>query len=231
MFLNNKYTSWYWSIITRAQLRVLCVPQYTERHHIVPRCMGGSNAKSNLVILTAKEHYIVHLLLPRMVQGQAKYKMQVAFWRMCSHKDGRHIPSTTAYERAKQNMATALSALYTGKPLPTAQREAMKGKPAHNKGKKMPTSHGVKISEYRKRNPNHGKNRSSNKGKPSPNKGKPRPKFSWVLQNKLTLELNSTTNLKNWCKIKSFSDVAFYKGRTDWIILEKYKLSDNSRII
>jgi hypothetical protein len=240
MFLNNKYTSWYWSIITRAQSRVLCVPQYTERHHIVPRCMGGSNAKSNLVILTAKEHYIVHLLLTKMAQGRNKYKLQVALWRMCSFKDGRHVPSNRAYESAKLNMATALSVLNTGKPLPIAQREAMKGKPAHNKGKKMPKSHGAKIAAYRKgrvcaqstayKISNTLKSKGSD-GNSSPRKGQPCPKYKWILKNQITSEVETTTNLKTWCKCKSFSDVTFYHGRTDWIIIEKYKLRDNTRLI
>lgn len=36
---------------------------YTEVHHIIPKCMGGNDSKSNLAVLTAKEHYIVHHLL------------------------------------------------------------------------------------------------------------------------------------------------------------------------
>ncbi len=39
---------------------------YSERHHVLPRCMGGTNAKENLVRLTAKEHFIAHKLLVRM---------------------------------------------------------------------------------------------------------------------------------------------------------------------
>lgn len=51
------------SIIDRAKTRVLPKEVYTERHHIIPRCMNGSDDKSNLVDLTAKEHFIVHKLL------------------------------------------------------------------------------------------------------------------------------------------------------------------------
>ena len=51
------------SIIDRAKTRVLPKEVYTERHHIIPRCMGGSDDKTNLVALTAKEHFIVHKLL------------------------------------------------------------------------------------------------------------------------------------------------------------------------
>ena len=39
---------------------------YSENHHIIPKCMGGSDDESNLVKLTAEEHYIAHLLLVKM---------------------------------------------------------------------------------------------------------------------------------------------------------------------
>lgn len=228
MFLNNKYTSWYYLIVKAAQSRVLPITQYRERHHIIPRCMGGTNDPMNLVSLTAKEHYIVHLLLPKMVEGRAKYKLQVALWRMCSPKDGRHIPCNRAYEQAKTDMATALSNLNKGKPLPEHQRLAMKGKPAHNKGKKMPASHGAKISAYRK-----GRKftKVANSKPYESRKGQPCPKFKWVMRNLRTQEVETTTNLKIWCKSKSFSDVTFYKGRSEWIIEEKYLLRNNTRLI
>lgn len=37
----------------------------TEIHHIIPRCLGGSDEADNLVILTCREHLIAHKLLPR----------------------------------------------------------------------------------------------------------------------------------------------------------------------
>lgn len=36
---------------------------YTEKHHILPVCMGGLNEEVNLVRLTAREHFIAHWLL------------------------------------------------------------------------------------------------------------------------------------------------------------------------
>lgn len=39
---------------------------YYEKHHIVPKCMGGTNQKDNIVLLTAKEHFICHKLLVRI---------------------------------------------------------------------------------------------------------------------------------------------------------------------
>lgn len=44
----------------------LIVDGYCEMHHIVPRSEGGSNDESNLVKLTAREHFIAHLLLAKI---------------------------------------------------------------------------------------------------------------------------------------------------------------------
>ena len=41
----------------------------TERHHVVPRCLGGGNEERNLVALTPEEHYIAHLILCRLHPG------------------------------------------------------------------------------------------------------------------------------------------------------------------
>lgn len=39
---------------------------YVEKHHIVPRCIGGTDETSNLVKLTPEEHYVAHQLLVKM---------------------------------------------------------------------------------------------------------------------------------------------------------------------
>lgn len=58
------YLIHYDRLILRARARVL--HGYSERHHIVPRCIGGSNKQTNIVILTAREHYVAHQLLAKM---------------------------------------------------------------------------------------------------------------------------------------------------------------------
>ena len=58
------YTKHYNKLIERANDRNLNV--YTESHHIIPRCMGGSDSNDNLVILTPEEHYVAHQLLVKM---------------------------------------------------------------------------------------------------------------------------------------------------------------------
>jgi hypothetical protein len=85
MYLSNKYTQWYYSIIDRAKVRIL--EGYTERHHIIPKSLGGNNSQDNLVNLTVREHYIVHHLLTKMLTGDKKYKMIHAFWYMSTSRE------------------------------------------------------------------------------------------------------------------------------------------------
>lgn len=62
------YQKIYDALIERAQNRVL-VGAYVERHHILPRCMGGGDESSNLVGLTPEEHFVAHQLLLKMHPG------------------------------------------------------------------------------------------------------------------------------------------------------------------
>ena len=79
MYLQNKYTRCYYSIIERAKIRTLPLNTYTELHHIIPKSLGGNNTKENLVRLTAKEHFICHLLLTKMTNS---HSMVYAAWKM-----------------------------------------------------------------------------------------------------------------------------------------------------
>lgn len=45
-------------------------PTYFERHHIVPRSLGGGDEKSNLIRLTPEDHFFAHLLLAKIHGGQ-----------------------------------------------------------------------------------------------------------------------------------------------------------------
>lgn len=58
------YAAHYDRLIARARSRVM--EGYRERHHVLPKCMGGGNEPENLVELTAEEHYVAHQLLVKM---------------------------------------------------------------------------------------------------------------------------------------------------------------------
>ena len=58
------YFAHYQKLIAKAQSRKL--NGYKEKHHIIPKCLGGNNEKSNIIELTPEEHYLAHLLLVKM---------------------------------------------------------------------------------------------------------------------------------------------------------------------
>ena len=58
------YQKIYDSLIERGK-RTL-IHGYRENHHIIPKCMGGSNKKENLVYLTPEEHFVAHQLLVKI---------------------------------------------------------------------------------------------------------------------------------------------------------------------
>ncbi len=62
---NIRHLVWYSNLCRSRQklCRLKGDGNYYERHHIKPRWMNGSNDNSNLVLLTAKEHYYAHYFL------------------------------------------------------------------------------------------------------------------------------------------------------------------------
>lgn len=75
---------------------------YYESHHIIPKCIGGIDAKFNIVLLTAREHFIAHWLLYESNKGNRK--LALAFFMMCTTKDNnqlRYIPSSRIIEYSK----------------------------------------------------------------------------------------------------------------------------------
>ena len=99
MFLDNKYTKVYYKIINRSCER----SHFKERndgyqtHHIIPRCFGGTDDSSNLVVLTYKEHRVCHRLLIGMTTGASKYKMMYAYKLFNAKYDTSDLPSPQIY--------------------------------------------------------------------------------------------------------------------------------------
>lgn len=157
-----KYTRWYDSIISNAQQRSK-LSTYVERHHIIPRCMGGSNAKSNIVELTPREHFICHRLLIRMVDDpKTKKALRWALHRMMFSKadthESRYVPNGRVFEllrnefNADRRKPRVLSSEHRAKLIAFNQAR---------KGRKLSAETRAKMS-------------AAHIGKTSPNKGKPR---------------------------------------------------------
>ena len=138
IFLNNKYTKIYFSLIDKIKQKTFT--GFTERHHIVPEhfytertrsgptgwLSGDPDAKENLLDMPAREHAICHLLLRKMVPEDRNAGCVYAAWRMVNIEDAngnRYRVNSRIYARLKEEVAQIHSA-------------TMKGRPAHNKGKK-----------------------------------------------------------------------------------------------
>ena len=95
VFNDSKYTRWYNQIIEQAKVRALTNDNNTETHHVVPKSLGGSNVKDNLIVLTAREHFVCHWLLTKMVvETKQKYQMWNAFSCMLY----RELPGKQRYK-------------------------------------------------------------------------------------------------------------------------------------
>jgi len=173
LFFENKYTRWYQLIVSNARSRfdTNCMLDYGEYHHIIPKCFfkkirnknntrgwldGNPNHRDNLVLLKAREHFICHWLLTKMVHGCNKHLMERAMsGLLLFNNKHRRIWTTCQYERLKR--ANSL-----------AQRERMIGfKPSSDSnlkrrlallGKSRSTDVCLKISESKKGRPSTLKN-------------------------------------------------------------------------
>lgn len=138
VFESNKYSVWYFNIINKAKTRNWTKKNsniYTEKHHIIPKSFGGSEDRSNLVLLTAKEHYICHLLLIRFTSGNFKSKMLFALKCMKnrSNKDmHRYSGNSILYENHRIQCI-----------------ELLKSKPGPNLGKQFSSFTKEKMSKAR----------------------------------------------------------------------------------
>jgi hypothetical protein len=121
------YQRIYASIVLRAQsedaerrLNKKINGAYYEVHHIIPKSLGGTDKKSNLAVLTAKEHFICHWLLVKIYPdgSDSQSKMLIAFWRMRSSSEsqrGNRYINARAYESLRIKYATAIGKLVSAK--------------------------------------------------------------------------------------------------------------------
>jgi len=100
------YQKIYNSLIERGKNRK--IEFYTERHHIIPRCMGGLDNIDNLVDLTPEEHYLAHQLLVKIYPKN--YALVKAAQMMIPNR-----PSNKMYGWLRRKFCDAQSKCQTGK--------------------------------------------------------------------------------------------------------------------
>jgi len=225
IYLQNKYTKWYYSIVEKAQNRV--IGGYTEKHHIIPKSLGGTDEPNNLVRLTGREHYICHLLLTKMIDGNDKYKMIYAYLLMsqASSKYNKRDYKINSYiyeslkkqQKHSQETKEKISKLLTGKKRSDEARrnisEGHKGQKAWNKGKKMP----LRTEEHRK------KLSEAVKGHNRPQSEKAKKKISDTLKKRYENKPHHSKGRIPWNKGKSSNRTIVNPDGSSTIIMGHYR--------
>lgn len=115
------YQLHYNKLIDRSKFRVLS--GYKERHHIIPKCLGGSNHKSNIAELTSREHFIAHQLLAKMHPTVCGLMFAL---HMLTRSNGLHIRNNRMYSWLMEKRSKLQSERQTGKKRPYQKRSPMK---------------------------------------------------------------------------------------------------------
>ncbi len=130
------YQKIYTSIIVKAKMRNK-IDGYKEVHHIIPKSLGGGDERSNLVELTAREHFVAHMCLA-LIHGGLQW-LSMRYFK----SDGRYHNSRL-YEIARTKSAEATSVYQMGKKLSESHCQAIS---QALKGKKKTESHCMALKK------------------------------------------------------------------------------------
>jgi len=235
------YQKIYNQIIKRAQNRIL--EGYKEKHHIIPKCLGGNNDKENLVELTAREHFLCHMLLCEIYPN--KHKLIQALWLMSIGKNKRNVThnysfssrtyekiklkfiktikgkkaSTETKEKAQKTKLNMNMSVFYTEEVRKKMSENRKGKVIHTEESKQ------KISESKKGKPRNiiwgDKISESKKGKPK--QGKPIIQIHPYTKEVINI-FSSITEAKRITKINGISSNLAGKTKTSGGYIWKYKI-------
>jgi hypothetical protein len=210
MDIENKYKKWYLNLISSRKSRVLDKNTYYEKHHILPKSLGGDNSKDNLIYLTSKEHFVAHLLLIKMYTGPEHYKMKHAFSMMLIKSlknDKRIVRTSNQYKKLRQEVGRRFGIANKGR-IPwnkgIKREEAVKQAVSlANKGK-TPWNKGITRSDADVQKMKEGWKIRQELGLNNITKGVPLPKYTCEYCNKT---VGGLINYKRWhgnnCKEKN----------------------------
>ena len=132
------YQLHYDALVRRAKNRGR-VTGYVERHHVIPRCMGGLEDANNIVVLTAEEHFVAHQLLVKMHPGHKGLVWAAS--AMCGSPQ-RTCRTNKLYGWLRRRFAVMMSESQKGRVFSAETREKMA---AAKRGKK----HGPRPAQWR----------------------------------------------------------------------------------
>jgi len=88
---------------------------YTEKHHIIPRSLGGNDNEENIVHLSAREHFLCHWLLIKIhPTGDKHYKLVMAFMMMALSSQKQRRITSRAFESYRLSHSESISFFQKG---------------------------------------------------------------------------------------------------------------------
>lgn len=174
-----------------------CIIGYKEKHHIIPKCLIIHKPKKvwngswNLVYLTAKEHFIAHMLLWKHYKSifgekdERTLKLLCALVIFCKGKD-RRLLNSKQYEKVRIYFSNGIS----------GDKNPMYGKVGANKGKT-----GILSPLYGRKRPKHSKWMKENRDKYLNTynywSGKVGPNYGKLMSNDTKQKISNTLLSKN----------------------------------
>lgn len=133
------YKKIYNALIERAQNRT--IDGYLEKHHIIPRCMNGTDDKENIVELTPEEHFVAHQLLVKMYPEVDKLIFALVVM------SGKNPTTNKLFGWHRRKLAETQRRLKTGKKMPPRDPEHTRKIAEANTGKRHTQETKDRISQ------------------------------------------------------------------------------------
>lgn len=105
---------------------------YYERHHIIPKCLGGENSADNLVLLTAREHFVAHKLLVEIYPNESGLIYSLLMLSTRKINNGNIIKDFVVSSREYERIKISSAQLKSGVPRSEETLNKMKATRAEN---------------------------------------------------------------------------------------------------
>lgn len=198
------YKKHYDKLIEKASSRILL--EYHESHHIVPRCIGGTDDPSNLVKLTPEEHYLAHLLLVKIHPGNPR--LASAAMMMCAKRKGNKV-----YGWLRRKHAEAMSIHQSGEK--NSQYDTVW---VHKDGQAQKISKKI-VDQYLVNGWKLGRKEKPVRIKKNSPKGLNTEKYKWILENQeeILKEFDEFRSVNKILQNRGFQNREGNKILSDWL--------------
>jgi hypothetical protein len=134
MVTKNLYVCRYNKLINH--YKTVLVDGHHEKHHIIPKCMGGTDDIKNLILLPTRVHFIAHYLLYKAYPNNKQLSHAFAMMGVCNKFQHRKINSYL-YEQSKIARSSALLGIPRTESVKLKMRKPKSNKENYKKSKSL----------------------------------------------------------------------------------------------